>query len=90
MGTKVIRLRFTSPLQPNGLIIGYKVNIFLGNKNAEIWKSNELKENKNEMYIKKLAYPNATYWFTIAARTSVGEGPFSQPFAGKTLKYDSK
>ncbi len=91
MGTKVVRLRFNPPLIPNGHIIGYKANIYLSDPTyAEVWKSDEMSENKNEMYVGKLLRSNSRYWFTVAAKTSVGYGPISEPISAKTLDYDRK
>jgi hypothetical protein len=91
MGTKVVRLKFNPPLIPNGHIIGYTVRIYLSDPtHADKWKDETRNGNENEMYVGKLPTPDTPYWFTVAARTSVGTGPFSKPLSAKTLNYDGK
>ena len=91
MGTKVVRLKFKPPSIPNGHIIGYKANVYLSNPDkAQVWKSDEINEDKTEMYVGKLLTSNSSHWFTVAARTSAGYGPFSNPISAKTLDKDGK
>ena len=91
MGRKVVRLKFTPPSIPNGNITGYKADIFLSDPAySQVWKPYEIKENRNIMYVGNLPSKNAgsMFWFTVAARTSIGYGPSSDPKSAKTLDYD--
>ena len=92
MGTKVVRLKFIPPSTPNGNITGYKANIFLNDPvYAQVWKEYEIKENRNQMYVGDLpSKSDPTFWFTVAARTSIGYGPFSEPKSAQTLDHDRK
>ena len=91
MGKKVVRLKFSPPLKPNGHIIGYKAKIYLSDPtHADEWKEHSMSEDETEMYVGKLPNSNTRYWFTVAAVTSVGPGPFSKPLSAETLTYDRK
>lgn len=92
MGRKVVRLKFIPPSIPNGNITGYKANIFLSDPaHAQVWKAHEIKGNRNKMYVGGLpSKSHSTFWFTVAARTSAGYGPSSDPKSAKTLDYDRK
>lgn len=48
MGRSVVRLKFSPPLTPNGHIIGYKVNVYLGNPTySGVWQVYEMNEKIN-------------------------------------------
>ena len=93
VGTTVVLIKFNPPSVPNGVIIGYKVRVYLKypKPGVEAWKWKEVNENVNEMYVGDLIRRSDNIlWFTIAAETIVGFGPYSTPFTAKLLAFDRK
>ena len=92
MGTEVVLLKLVPPSRPNGVIIEYKVDVYLGNPEtgAGKLKTDYFPEgNIRKIYVGKLL-ERKMHWFKVAAKTIVGYGPYSSVVSTKTLHYDRK
>ncbi|CAF0893755.1 unnamed protein product [Rotaria sp. Silwood1] len=79
ISTTTLSIRWNSPLEneTNGQIIAYKVNCLGTNETNSIRLTNISSDAKG-LYIKNLI-ENMEYCISIAARTRIGYGPYSQP-----------
>lgn len=84
--SRVIFLQWNPPLptEQNGIIIGYKVNVtpIVRGENFNY------ETTDNFLYVAGLA-PHTTYECIVAARTSVGTGPFSEIVTVQTSEEGS-
>ena len=84
--SRVILLQWSPPLptEQNGIIIGYKVNVtpIVGEEKFSY------ETMDNDLYVLGLT-PHTTYECIIAARTSVGTGPFSEIVTVQTSEEGS-
>lgn len=74
-----LSIRWNPPVESdqNGRIIAYKVNCLGGNESSSIRLANISSDAKG-LHIKNLI-ENMQYCISVAARTSLGYGPYSQP-----------
>ncbi|CAF2978106.1 unnamed protein product [Rotaria sp. Silwood2] len=79
ISTTILSIRWNPPLQneTNGQILAYKVNCLGTNETNSIRLTN-ISSDANGLYIKNLI-ENMEYCISIAARTRIGYGPYSQP-----------
>jgi hypothetical protein len=86
VSTTSLSIPWTPPLEneTNGDIIAYKVNCLTSNETHSIRLTNISSDAKG-LYIKNLI-ENIEYCISIAARTRIGYGPYSQPICVTTSK----